>query len=267
MAISLTCVNHPHYGYITITTSAVQPDPPVLPPLYSDVTQVTIKRKISDEFLFLSVYTKTISSLEDLEITFNDPYCRNNYDYLYKVEYRNAQGGIVEEQTTTVKSVFDVLVVADADTIWYTPLNVSAINPTRIKPYAINTPVYASKPSYYCYTALNYEEGTCTGIFLEMVGQENHIQFETSHNWKYRKSFKDFITIGNAKIIKSVSGEMWLVGIKTDSITDNSLFSNAEIEGARQLEFGWIEIGDVDNESDLYENGLINVPEEFWSGQ
>ena len=59
---------------------------------------------------------------------------------------------------------------------------------------------------------------------------------------------------------------MWLVGLKTDSITDVSLFDNAEIEGARQLEFGWLEVGDVDSEADMYENNLINVPSGYWSG-
>ena len=274
MAVLLSCVNHMHYGYITVMTNADIPDPPdvdpndpPIPPLYSDVVAVVIKRKIKDEFLFESIYMKQISVPSDFDITFNDPYCRNNYEYQYKVEYINEEGGTVDSTTYNIKSVFDLLVIADANEIWYTPLNVSAINPTRIKPFAMNTPIYAKKPSMYYYNALNYEEGSCTGIFLKMIGDEDNIQFDTSYNWKYRKQFKDFITKGNAKIIKSVSGEIWMVGIKTDSITDNSLFSNAEIEGARQIEFGWVEVGEVDNEKDLYDNGLINVPEEYWSGQ
>lgn len=274
MAVLLSCVNHMHYGYITVMTNADIPDPPdvdpndpPIPPLYSDVVAVVIKRKIKDEFLFESIYMKQILVPADFDITFNDPYCRNNYEYQYKVEYINEEGGTVDSTTYNIKSIFDLLVIADANEIWYTPLNVSAINPTRIKPFAMNTPIFAKKPSLYYYNALNYEEGSCTGIFLKMTGDEDNIQFDTSENWKYRKQFKDFITKGNAKIIKSVSGEMWMVGIKTDSITDNSLFSNAEIEGARQIEFGWVEVGEVDNEKDLYDNGLINVPEEYWSGQ
>lgn len=258
MAINLTCTNHPHYGYITVETSTQD--------TYSGVSTLIIKRKIRDEFLFTSVYMKNISSASDLTVTFNDFLCRNDYEYQYKVEYRNAQNGIIDSQTFNVQSYFDVLVICDGEEIWYTPLNVSAINTTTIKPYAVNTPIYSKKPSYYSYTETNYEEGTCTGIFLKMVGPENKITFDTSHNWKYRKDFKNFITLGNAKVIKSVSGEAWLVGIKSDAISDNSLFQNAEIEGARQLEFGWLEIGDFESESDLYENGLINVTEDYWSG-
>lgn len=258
MAITLSCLNHPHYGYITIASSGDSS--------YTTVKRLVLKRKILDEFLFTSVYTKEISTTADLTFEYTDPYCRNGYTYQYKVEYRNSNDTIVDTQTFNVDSKFDVLVICDSDETWYTPLNVSAINFSTIKPYTINTPIFSAKPSYYCYTAINYEEGTCTGIFLNMTGPEDQIVFDTSHNWKYRKTFKNWLTLGNAKIIKSVSGEMWLVGIKTDNISDTSLFSDAEIEGARQLEFGWIEIGDVESEADLYENGFIDVPSDYWSG-
>ena len=258
MAITLTGVNHPHYGYISLTSTG--------DPSYTSVTRLVLKRKILSESKFTSVYTRTVSSVSRLNFSFNDYYCRNGYEYQYKLTYLNEQDNIVDEKVFNIVSSFDVLVVCDKDEIWYTPLNVSAINPTTIKPFAINSPILSRKPSYYSVTAINYEEGTCKGVFLRMTGPENDITFETEHNWKYRKDFKNWLTLGNAKVIKSVSGEMWLVGLKTDSITDVSLFDNAEIEGARQLEFGWLEVGDVDSEADMYENNLINVPSGYWSG-
>ena len=219
-----------------------------------------------DDFLFTSVYMKEIETTDDLAFIFNDFFCRNNYEYQYKLEYRNENGGLIDSVTYNIVSRFDVLVICDADEIWYTPLNVSAINFNTVRPYTVNTPIFATKPSYYSYTATNYEEGSCTGIFLKMTGEESNIQFETEHNWKYRKQFKNWLTLGNAKIIKSVSGEAWIVGIKSDAISDTSLFSDAEIDGARLIEFGWIEIGDIESEADLYENDFINVPSDDWSG-
>ena len=259
MPITLNGVNHPHYGYITITSNGDSS--------YTDVKRLVLKRKIQSEFAFTSVYTKNISNTTQLQFTYTDKYCRNNYTYQYKVVYLNADGNMVAEETMNVESKFDVLVVCDGNAIWYSPLNISPINFNTIKPYAVNQPIYSRKPSYYNVTAINYDEGTCTGTFLEMTGPEDNITFETEHNWKYRRSFKEFLTEGNAKIIKSVSGEMWMVGIKTDGISDSSLFSQAEVDGARQIEFGWLEIGDVDSESDLYENKFINVPSDFWSSE
>lgn len=257
MAITLTGVNHPHYGYVKITSSGDN--------TYTTVTRLILKRKIQSDILFTSLYTKAVSTTEDLSFTYSDYLCRNNVTYQYKVVYLNAEGNVVDEEFVNVKSHFDVLVIADKDAKWRTPLNCSAINTTRIKPYAFNSPVYSVKPSTYSVTAINYEEGTCTGIFLEMVGPENNITFETDNNWRYRKDFKDFITQGNAKILKGTSGEAWIVGIKTDSISDSSLFDKAEIDGAREISFGWSEVGDIESESDLYENGFISVPSEYWS--
>lgn len=256
--INLVCTNHPHYGYITVSTSPSG--------TYSGVSTVIIKRKIKDEYLFTSVFMKSVSASYDLTFDFNDYYCRNGYEYQYKVEYRNANNVILDSQTFNVTSKFDVLVICDSDEIWHTPLNCAAINFNTVAPYVVNTPLFTRKPSYYSPSQINYDEGSCTGVFLQMTGPEDKIVFETTHNWKYRKNFKNFLTYGNAKIIKSTSGEMWLVGIKTDTISDSSLFSDAEIEGARQIEFGWIEIGDIESEADLYENGLINVTEDYWSG-
>ena len=257
MAITLTGVNHPHYGYIKINSSGDN--------TYTTVTRLILKRKIQSDILFTSLYTKAISTTSDLTFNYTDYLCRNNVTYQYKVVYLNDENNVVAEELLNIKSHFDVLVIADKDARWVTPLNCSAINTTRIKPYATNTPVYSTKPSTYSVTAINYEEGICTGIFLEMTGPENDITFETDNNWRYRQRFKDFITQGNAKVLKGTSGEAWIVSIKSDSISDTSLFDQAEIDGARQIEFGWMETGNIESESDLYENGFISVPSDYWS--
>ena len=258
MAINLTCTNCPHDGYIEVSTN---PDTE-----YPGVGLILIRHKIKSELLFTSVYMKYTESEDDLTFTFNDILCRNNCTYQIEVHFCSVTGITLDSAVAEVKSNFDVLVVADGIDYWKTPLNVSAINTTLIRPYVMNTPLYAPKPSYYVCTNNSYEEGTCKGIFLKMVKQENGcVEFETQNNWQYRKQLKEFLLMGNSKLIKCVTGDMWLVGIKTDSITDNSLFENAEIEGARQIEFGWFEIGDPDSEEDLYNNGLINVVRRFWS--
>ena len=267
---SISVTNHKHAGYISVHAECQHSTQP-----YSPMFAIIVKRKRSDEFTYTTVCVGTnIVGENKEELNFIDPYCRNGYTYQYRIEFcgmkvidpTGERYVATHTEETNVYSEFDGLVIADSEEVWFTPLNVAPINTTRIKPYVINTPMYAKKPSYYNYTATNYKEGTCTGIFVQINCTENGTVLNTSHNWQYRDRFEEFLTLGNAKVIKSVNGEMWLVGIKTDSITDTSLFSNADIEGARQIEFGWLEIGDVTSEEDLYESGLINVPEEYWSG-
>ena len=259
MAINVTCTNYPHDGYITVSTN---PDT-----TYTGVGIVLIQHKIKSELLFTSVHMEYVNSQNELAITFDDYLCRNNCVYEVRVSFLSLTGPTIASETVEVTSKFDVLVLTDGTDAWRTPLNVSAINTTLIRPYVMNAPLYASKPSYYVCGNYDYEEGTCKGIFLKMVQEENGcVTFDTNNNWKYRKEFKNFLLIPCAKLIKCVSGEMWLVGIKTDAITDSSLFENAEIDGARQIESGWFEVGDVDSEADLYSNTIINVVPALWGG-
>lgn len=262
MAINVSCINHPHYGCITVQTS-----PGSIP---SGVNKVRISKKISSKFVFVSVYLKTVSTTADLTFTFDDYLCRNNVTYQYKVDYihdiDSTSYNIIESQTFEIKCMFDLLVIKDSGETYATPLNAFPINTNTIRPFVLNTPLMTKKPSYYSIGNAQYKEGTAQGVWLKMVGEENNIQFETDQNWEYREKFVSFLCNGLGKLLKSVSGEMWLVGIKSDGISDNSLFSTAEVDGARQIEFGWIEIGEVESENDLYENGLINVPSKYWSG-
>lgn len=250
----LSCNNIQHLGVVKVSTAISGTETDI-----TQVTKVIIKRKIASEFLFLTVYQKNIADVSELSIEMNDALCRNNTEYEYRVEYKNDTDVTVDYATQRVVSKFNCLVLLDKDKVYTCPLNCSAIGFNTIKPYVVNAPLHSVKPSYYCNTIINYDEGTCKGTFVDIDDTGNNIEFVYENNWKYRKNFKNWLMEGNAKVIKSVSGEMWLVGIKTDTISDSSLFSDAEIDGARLIEFGWVEIGDVDSENDLYDNDIIEL--------
>lgn len=248
----LSCKNIQHVGVIQINTTTSSASE-----YTSDITKIIIKRKIASESRYITIYQHDVANISDLTVELNDALCRNNTEYLYKVEYRNDSDVIVEYTSTTINSYFNCLVILDESKVYSCPMNCSAITFTSIKPYIMNVTLHNAKPSYYCNSAINYSEGTCQGTFVDMVEINNKIDFIYKDNWRYRANFKNWLMSGTAKLIKSVSGEMWLVGIKTDSISDSSLFSDAEIDGARLIEFGWVEIGDADSTDDLMEYNLL----------
>ena len=259
----LSCNNIQHLGVVEVMTTISSTDE-----YSSDIKQILIKRKIASEFLPITIYQKNVADVSDLTVEIEDALCRNNTEYEYKVEYRDENDVIINSETCNIVSFFNCLVLFDEDKVYTCPLNCSAINFNTIKPFVVNAPILSKKPSYYCNTMINYDEGTCQGTFVDIDDTGRNIEFIYKDNWKYRKKFKDWLTVGNAKVIKSVSGEMWLVGIKTDTISDSSIFSDAEIDGARLVEFGWVEIGDVDSEQDLYDNNLISlidIDDDYWS--
>ena len=274
MTFNFVVRNMPHRGIVQLYASVYDDGQTI-----DTVRMVRIKRREENSQSYITIAIGghwNQHPVREFVLEHNDFLCRNDTNYVYVAEWyplstnSNEQSPIHTEEVT-IKSEFNLLVISDFNNTYRTPLNVSAINTTLIRPYSTNVPIYTQKPSYYCNTAVSYEEGTCKGIWLQMFDCQDPSawegNFRLAENYKYRRQFKDWLVKGNAKIIKNIMGEMWMVGIKTDSISDNSLFDSAEIEGARQIEFGWFEVGDPENEKDLYYNGLINVSSDDWSGQ
>lgn len=259
----LSCSNIQHLGVVKIKNSTSG-----TPEYSSDIEWVVLKRKegttTSAGTSFMNIYAKKVSKEKDLYFELDDYFCRNNTTYTYKVQYIKKNGIILNTSNVVeVRSDFCCLVIADRYKTYTCPLNCSSISFTNVKPFVVNTPMYSRKPSYYNFTNINYAEGNCKGTFVDIDDTGRNIEFVYKDNWRYRRDFKEWLMEGNAKIIKSVSGEMWLVGIKTDSISDSGLFSDAEVEAARLIEFSWIEIGEVDDELDLYENDLIDIDSDY----
>ena len=75
-------------------------------------------------------------------------------------------------------------------------------------------------------------------------------------NEKKRK-IKDFLANKKPKILRDWTGQSWLC-IATDDVQ----ISYAENSGLRvpNVTFTWTEIGDVNSQEDLYNNGVINTP-------
>ena len=75
----------------------------------------------------------------------------------------------------------------------------------------------------------------------------------------FNRKIKDFLSNGKAKILKNVDGQSWLVYVTTPP-TDSAGNDYKD----RTLAFTCTEIGSLDSEQDLYDNGLSDIPEEWW---
>lgn len=260
MAVHLNLTNNRFKGYVEFSsTNSLEEFNS------SNVSRILIKRKINGQYGgWMTVFTKNVSIDADFIFTQKDYFARSGHEYLYEMEYYSGNT-LLKSVSNTVKSEFDCIVICDNDDCYFTPLNVGSINVSRIKPYTMNKPYNAEKPSYYCNTRINYEEGSCTGIFLDVEGTEDKFNFVTRNNYVYRSRFKNWLTNGKAKLLKNVYGEMWIIAIKTDTIVDASI-TEYQVEGARTISYDWFELGDANSESDLYELGLSNVEPAYWSG-
>jgi len=262
MAIHLNLVNNRYKGYIEFSSTNTFDEFNS-----SNVSNVLVKRKINGtNGGWMTIFTKSIAIDIDLIFTEKDIYARSGETYLYEMEYYDADNNLVNTVSNTVECISDCIVICDSEYYYFTPLDIGSIDIGRIKPYTMNTPYNAEKPSYYCNTKINYEEGSCTGIFLDTEGTDYDFDFITKNNYKYRNAFKNWLTNGKAKFLKNVYGEVWIIAIKTDTIKDEGLLKNSQAEGARKISYEWFEIGNANSESDMYDLGLSNIESSYWSG-
>lgn len=262
MAIYLNLTNNRYKGYIEFSSTNTFDEFDS-----SNVKSVLVKRKINGiPGGWITIFTKSIAIDTDLVFNEKDIYARSGETYLYEMEYYDENNNLLTTISNTVESVCDCIVICDSEDCYFTPLNTGSIDVNRIKPYTMNTPYNATKPSYYCNSTINYEEGSCTGVFLDIEGTDNDFNFVTKNNYKYRNSFKNWLTNGKAKLLKNIYGEVWVIAIKTDTISDKGMMSNGQVEGARTISFDWFEVGDANSEEEMYELGLSDIESSYWSG-
>ena len=72
--------------------------------------------------------------------------------------------------------------------------------------------------------------------------------------YQYREEIKQFLNDGRPKILKLADGRTWMIMI-IDSLDED----NGSIEGYVHTSFSWVEIGNPESSSDLYENNFIDV--------
>ena len=102
---------------------------------------------------------------------------------------------------------------------------------------------------------LNYKSGTLSGTIITPREEETKI-WDLNQNIKLQNDVLNFLINKKAKIYKDWMGNSYLILI----VEDVSLTPNNSINGRlADVAFSFVEIGDAENQEDLYENGLIDI--------
>lgn len=79
-------------------------------------------------------------------------------------------------------------------------------------------------------------------------------EYTTDGAYSYREEVKQFLNDGRPKIMKLTDGRTWMIMVEGSIAEDND-----SIENVVHTSFDWVEIGDPESSSDLYENNFIDV--------
>ena len=214
----------------------------------SVVDKVKIKKRYQGDFAWKTIYEKEIRDNEDFSIEFYDYYAPSNRDieYAYVAVISNAD---VDPISAFVHSEFDHYFICDKkasypmmldveNTVTFNRESKTVVSPGRKYPYVIHNGI------------ANYYSGTMTATFIE----SKNCELDIENGWKYRNQIDTFLANGEAKILKSMEGDMWMIHVVGNLPRTNRghyQYVSHQIE--------WVECGDPNKVGDLYDHGFIDT--------
>ncbi len=217
----------------------------------NEVNLLKLKRRKYGDTSWTTIYEQSVSTSDDLSILFYDRTARSNTKYEYTIVpvIGQVEGDFF---TNAVTTDYQGIFITDGTTTFSTELDVS-ITEKRIKPRSIITTINRKYPYVISNGSNNYDSGTISAQWLEYdPGTDD---WDITNGREFVKNLKDFLNESSPKLIKYQDGRMWLAEISSSDITDSEDEHHLQVHTS----FDFTEIGNCDDGSDLYDNGLIDV--------
>lgn len=213
----------------------------------SIVESVRIKRRLKTESKFRTIYEKQISTNEDFAIEMMD-----YYEPIGIIEYAYVpiiSGGESDYIINEVESSFDSFFICERN-MSYPMILDTDFNKRLVQRTSLVELQGRAKPVIIKGGKIKYYAGDITCTFIEL--KNGLWQKQTS--WKYRNAIYEFLTNGNPKILKDFLGNIYMVGVTSDEISEESDYYEHVTS-----KFSVAECGDAYSTGDLYDNGFIDT--------
>ena len=220
--------------------------------LIQGFSAIKIKRRVRGSFTWVTLTTIPISNAEDLVFTFNDLLNAYdvNYDYALVPIVGDIEGNYI---INSVYSKFNGVFIGDYTTIYKFLFNVQYGTEARNQQIGTFQPLGRQYPIIIANGLTSYDSGSVSASILnddfEKTGEIDPPQIVQKKN-----AIKTFLTNKQAKILKDWNGNIWLC-----MIVDSPQITYVEGSGMRipQVQFNWVEIGNANDQQDLYNNGIL----------
>lgn len=223
--------------------------------ILSQISSIVIKRRIVGTFDWLTLETIPVNSLEDLTFVFEDKLNAYGieYEYAFVPIIEGIEGNYI---INSIMSKFDGVYIGDYDSIFRFFYGVQYGTNVRNQIVGTFTPLGRQYPIVVANGLINYDSGTVTGMVLNDDYDETG-KLDLPAIVAKKEFIKTFLTNKKPKILKDWTGQIWLV-----MITDSPQITYADRSGLRvpSITFNWTEVGDANTQSDLYNNGILDIP-------
>lgn len=220
----------------------------------SMIDGIKIKRRKTTDFDWVSLKYISADDITTLSFTFNDNLVASGeqYEYAFVPVVGGIEGNYI---TNTISTKFDGVFICDLDAIYKFYAGVKYGTNERVQKIGVFEPYGRKYPVVVSNGLINYETGSVTGTVLT----DDYLKTKVMNRIamvKEQKALKDFLTNKKGKILKDWNGNSWLMFV-TDSISTS--YDDKYGMGIADISFDWTEIGDSNNQADLYNNGLTEV--------
>lgn len=213
----------------------------------SIVESVRIKKKVKGDKKFKTIYEKPITSNEDFKIELMD-----YYEPAGTVEYAYVpiiSGGENSYITNQIKSSFDSYFICEKDLSYPMILDTGFEKKLTQKTSLIEL-LGREKPVIIKGGRIRYYAGDISCTFIELKDDI----WQTYTSWDYRNGIYDFLTNGKPKILKDYLGNIYMIAVTSNDITEDSDHYEHVI-----TKFSVAECGSAYDTGDLYDNGFIDA--------
>lgn len=245
----------PEWGYTTILNAKFQNN--ILAGnvdfTLASISDLIIKKRKLTDYKWTTIHKIPIATEEDFDFFYNDIVVASNTTYEYAaVPVLNGVEGAY--QTIGVYVEFDGCFVVDTTNAYQVLLDFSSNSLNRTIKSTVVEPVNSKYPYVYYYGQSKYDKFPITGAFIEL--NKNDGTWDVNNGWRHRKAFRDFISNQRTKIVKFYDGRIYMASAIDDI--------NETIGGHPDLvhtTVNFIEVGDVDSNTDLYYHGFTDFLE------
>lgn len=219
----------------------------------SEIAGFKIKRRKTTEFEWITLKYIPMEKLETLSFIFNDNLAASGYEYEYAFVpvIGDIEGSYV---SNTIASKFEGVFICDQDTIYKFLAGVRYGTNQKVQKIGVFEPYGRKYPVIVSNGLISYETGSVSGTILPSdytkTGNMDRIKISEE-----KKALFNFLVNKKAKILKDWNGNSFLLCITGNPSAE---YDNEYGMGKIDVSADWTEVGDANNQKDLYRNGMVN---------
>lgn len=226
--------------------------------MLDQINALRVKRRLKGESTWVTLFEVPVSTADDLVFTLYDKYVQygRTYEYALVPVVDAIESEVIGRE---VEVRFNGMYITDGETSYHTMMEGYIDNYQRNHGGTLVDTLSNKYPYFIQNSAANYDSGSAQGLFLPV--QSDGCKISTDNAFEYRKALLDFLRNGQAKILKDCFGQIWMI-----QVTDDPTVSMSDHPYKMITAFNWGEVGDVNSQQDLYDNGFISVAPHITEG-